>query len=145
MDIETQTALEEDEPAVAAFLKDHQGLLQRDEQDKLRYWLTMTPRSAPTEEYYVCVTWTKYPHAAPSVKFADSTGGSLTVTTAWPLIPGYRPSSFDICKPFTAEGYGIHPDWVTGPEAWPVTGNPFVWVVETLQGDLDYHYSGRSA
>ena len=26
-----------------------------------------------------------------------------------PVVPGYRPTSLDICKPFTAEGFAIHP------------------------------------
>ncbi len=145
MDRETTLALEEDVPAVVAFLGENGGSLSGDKTLPGRYWLTMRPRSAPADIYFVCLTWTSYPHQAPSVKFADNVGGSLTVTTAWPNITGYRPSSFDICKPFAAEGFALHPDWQRGPEAWPITGNPFFWVAETLQGDLDLHYGGRAA
>jgi hypothetical protein len=145
MDRESELALEEDEPAVVTFLVRNGGSLERDKDNKARYWLTMGPRSASDERYYVCVTWSRYPHSAPSVKFADAVGGSLAVTKAWPVITGYRPGNFDICKPFTAEGYVAHSEWASGPEAWPATGNPFLWVAETLQGDLDHRYGGRSA
>ena len=45
--------------------------------------------------------------------------------------------------PFTAEGFAVHPDWAQTKEAWTGTGNPFVWVAETLQGDLNNRYQGR--
>ena len=75
------------------------------------YWATMRPRSTPSERYYACIRWTIYPHAAPSVKFATAVSGSLTETSAWPVIPGYRAGSFDICKPFTVQGFITHPEW----------------------------------
>lgn len=133
-----------DEVTVAAFLAGNGGHLARDGKDAAVYWLRMRPAGTPAEVYYVRVAWFAYPHQAPSVKFADSIGGSLTVTSAWPVIPGYRPASFDICKPMTAEGYALHAEWQTGPDAWPTTGNPFLWVAEMLQYDLDNHYGGRS-
>ncbi len=145
MDLESALALEEDGPAVSEFVGRNSGALERDKDDKARYWLTVRPRSAPAERYYVCLTWSTYPHTPPSVKFAAAVGGSLNVTRAWPNIAGYRPGSFDICKPFTAEGFALHPEWTRGPEAWPATGNPFLWVVEVLQGDLDHRYGGRAA
>lgn len=145
LDLETQLNLTEDEAIVAAFLKENHGCLVRDEEAAGVYWLTMRPRSTPEERYYVRLAWTSYPHEPPSVKFAPSIAGSLTATSAWPTISGYRPASFDICKPFTAEGYNLHPDWRTGPEAWRTSGNPFLYVATTLQYDLDNNYSGRSA
>jgi hypothetical protein len=144
-DQETLLNLAADEMAAAAFLAGNGGHLTRDPADAAVYWLRMRPAGVPSEIYYVWVAWSAYPHKAPSVKFADSVGGSVTVTSAWPVIPGYRPASFDICKPFTAEGYALHAEWRTGPDAWPTTGNPFLWVTEILQYDLDNHYSGRSA
>lgn len=145
MDLESSLALEDDEAAVRAFLLDNEGTLQQDPDAPGRYWLSMRPRSAPAERYHVSVTWTIYPHRAPSLKFADRVRGNLAVTAAWPLIPGYRAGSFDICKPFTAEGFGLHPDWERGPEAWRPTGNPFLWVAQVLQDDLDNRYGGRAA
>lgn len=144
-DQESLLNLAADEVAVVAFLTDNGGRLTRDGGDAAAYWLRMRPVRAPTEIYYVRVAWSAYPHAAPSVKFADSVGGLLTVTSAWPVIPGYRPASFDICKPMTAEGYALHAEWRTGPDAWPTSGNPFLWVAEIVQYDLDNHYGGRSS
>ena len=144
-DQESLLNLAADEVAVAAFLVGNGGHLTRDGKDPAVYWLRMRPASTPSEIYYVRVAWPAYPHEAPSVKFACSIGGSLTVASAWPVIPGYRPASFDICKPMTAEGYALHAEWRTGPEAWPTAGNPFLWVAEMLQYDLDNHYGGRSS
>ena len=143
-DQETLLNLAADEVAVVAFLASNGGRLTRDPADAAVYWLRMRPAGVPSDIYYVRVAWSAYPHEAPSVKFAVCVGGSVAVTSAWPVIPGYRPASFDICKPFTAEGYGLHSEWRTGPDAWPTTGNPFLWVAEMLQYDLDNHYGGRS-
>jgi len=145
LDHESQLNLVEDEAAVRAFAEEHDGRLDRDEEEAGAYWLTMRPRTEPNERYVARVAWTTYPHEAPSVRFASAIGDSLTSTAAWPTIPGYRPASFDICKPFTAEAYNIHPEWRSGPEAWRTTGNPFLHVATTLQYDLDNNYTGRSA
>jgi len=144
-DQETLLNLADDEVAVVAFLSGHDGHLAQDTGDPAVYWLTVRPCSVPPEIYYVRLAWTAYPHSPPSIKFADSPGGTLTVTRAWPLIPGYRATSFDICKPLSAEGYGLHPEWQRGPDAWPTTGNPFLWVVEMIQFDLDNSYTGRAS
>ena len=144
-DAETLLNLQEDEPAVAAFLVENGGRLDRDKVDASIYWLTIRPLSAQKERYYPRLQWTAYPHEAPSIKFADGVGGSLVVITAWPIVSGYRPQSFDICKPMCAEGYALHAEWRTGPDAWPTDGNPFLWVVELLQYDLDNEYGGRAS
>jgi hypothetical protein len=142
-DAETLLNLAEHEAAVAEFLATNDGRLVRDADDASIYWLEMRPRSAPSERFHPRLAWRSYPHAAPSVLFADGIGGTLGITSAWPQIPGYRPPN-DICKPFTAEGFALHPEWASGPDAWPADGNPFLWVVETLQYDLDNAYSGRA-
>lgn len=144
-DAETLLNLRQDEPAVAAFLAENGGRLDRDEVDASVYRLSMRPLSAPEERYYPRLQWMAYPYEAASIKFADRVGGSLGVVTAWPIIPGYRPQSFDICKPMCAEGYALHPEWRTGPDAWPTDGNPFLWVVELIQYDLDNQYGGRAS
>jgi hypothetical protein len=145
LDDESRLNLEEDEAAVRAFLEDHGGCLDRDPDESGTYWLTLKPRSGPGEVYVARVAWMTYPHEPPSVRFASGVRGSLTSTSAWPTIPGYRPASFDICKPFTAEGFNLHPDWRSGPEAWKTTGNPFLYVATVLQYDLDHNHTGRSA
>jgi hypothetical protein len=108
------------------------------------FWLTMHPTAAPQETFYARIAWTSYPDAPPSIKFADAIDGRLDLTSAWPIIPGYRPGSYDICQPFTAEAYVVHPEWATGPEAWPSDGNPFEWVVGRLLHDMCDRYEGRS-
>ncbi len=143
-DAESLLNLQQDESAAAAFLAENGGRLDRDEQDPSIYWLTMRPLSAPEERYYPRLGWTVYPHAPASIRFADGVGGSLAVVSAWPVIPGYRAQSLDICKPMCAEGYATHPEWATGPDAWPTEGNPFLWVVQLLQYDLDNMYGGRA-
>lgn len=144
-DQETLLNLATDEAAVAGFLASSGGRLARDEADPATYWLTARPASAPHETYYIKVTWTAYPHQAASVKFADGIGGSVTAPQAWPIIPGYRAASLDICKPMTAEGFALHPEWQSGPDAWLTEGNPFLWLAEMLQYDLDNSYTGRTA
>ncbi len=144
-DAETLLNLEEDEVAVVAFLADSDGRLDRDDGNQAVYWLTLRPHSAPEERYYVWVAWEAYPHSPPSIKFADGIGGSLSAASAWPLIPGYRTGSFDICRPLSREGYELHPEWNHGPTAWPTEGNPFLWVVQMLQFHLDNDYQGRAA
>lgn len=144
-DLETRLNLEQDEPLVKLFLVDNGGRLARDEEDLAIYWLEMRPLSAQQDRYYVRLAWRSYPYEAPSIKFADAIGGAIDITRAWPSIPGYRPGSFDICKPMSAEGYELHAEWRTGADAWPTEGNPFLWVVGMLQFDLDNQYGGRAA
>jgi hypothetical protein len=144
VDVETLINLEADEAAVASFLEEHGGCLECDPDEKSVYWLTLRPRSELDQAYFVRVAWTSYPHEPPSVKFATGIRGSLNVTSAWPVVPGYRPGSYDICKPFTAEGFSLHAEWRSGPEAWRATGNPFLWVATTLQSDMNNSYAGRS-
>lgn len=144
IDQETRLLLERDEPAVCEFVETNGGAIQPDATEPGVYWLTLRPRQFPAERYYVRVGWTVYVGAPPSVKFATAVGGALNVTSAWPMVPGYRPGNFDICAPFTAEGFATHPEWRASAERWPTTGNPFLWVVQTLQNDLDNRYGGRS-
>lgn len=141
--LETRLTLEADEEAVVSFLNEHGGLLIRETDTPGLYWLILRPKNAPEETFYVRVQWTTYVDGPPSVRFADGIGGSITDPRAWPSIPGYRIGSFDICKPFTAEAYAVHPEWRTGPTAWNPTGNPFLWVTQTLQVDLNRSYGGR--
>jgi hypothetical protein len=139
MDTETALALADDEIAVNSFLAENGGAMARDPAVPGEYWLTLRPRPSPHEQFYVRVAWTVYPHRAPSVLFADCVGGALGIARAWPSISGYRAPK-DICKPFTAEGFALHTEWV-----WPTSGNPFLWVVTVLQDDLDTKYVGRAA
>jgi hypothetical protein len=141
--VETELTLQVDEEAVVVFLDEHGGLLLREHDNPSTYWAVMHPRQAREETFYARLVWSVYPGAPPSVAFADGIGGATSISGAWPNIPGYRIGSWDICMPLSAEGFAIHPDWQTGATAWRSTGNPFLWVVQTLQYDLDNRYQGR--
>ena len=150
LDLTSRLMLEHDEPGVEQFLAEHSGSIVRDDRigqgggDPAIYWLTMRPASHSTECYFPRLVWEQYPGAPPSIKFADGIRGSLTVMRAWPVITGYRSTSFDICRPMSREGYDLHPEWRQGTTAWVSDGNPFLWVVMTLQFHLDNEYQGRS-
>jgi hypothetical protein len=145
IDSESLLNLTADEPGVASFLAEHYGELIRDVSETGVYWLVLHPRSVPAETFIARVAWQRYPQRPPSVKFATAVQGGLTSTAAWPLISGYRAGSFDICMPFTAEGFALHPEWSTGVHAWKETGNPFLWVTTRIQDDFNQRYGGRAA
>jgi hypothetical protein len=151
LDAESQLNLDHDYPEIVAFLRNNDGVVERDDQldsddgDPAVYWLTMRPSSHQDERYYVRIEWDSYPYRPPSIKFAEGLRGSLTVTRAWPTVPGYRAASFDICRPMCREGYAVHPEWNEGSTAWQIEGNPFLWVVETIQFHLDNDYQGRAS
>jgi hypothetical protein len=151
LDLESRLALAEDAPAIESFLGPVAGRLHPQSpgaagviEDDGGRWLELHPAAHPEQTYVVRLTWKAYPHAAPSVTFVLEVGGSPGDMAAWPLIPGYRAPN-DICMPFTAEGYAVHPEWTTGPQAWDSTGNPFLRVVTQIQDDLDNRYQGRAA
>lgn len=141
VDTESSLNLKADFSAVAQFVTENKGLISDNETSGI-YWLTLHPKDAPAESYIARVEWESYPHMPPSVSYVNEVGGSESTMSAWPTISGYRAPK-DICKPFTAEGYKAHPEWVNGSEAWVTKGNPFLFVVNTLQADLDYSYTGR--
>ncbi len=143
IDLESRLNLEADAKAVAVLLRQHGGHLHADPNESAVYWLEMASASDPNETYVARIGWTTYPGSPPSVKFATEIGGRLDVTSAWPQIPGFRPTAFDICMPFTAEGFNVHPEWRTSAEAWKSTGNPFLFVASTVQRLLDTRCSGR--
>lgn len=100
------------------------------------YWAVIQPIEPGSAPFVARIQWTVYPDRPPSVLFATEVGGPTTDARAWPAATGYRPPH-DICKPFTAEGQGLHGEWVTGPHAWPSEGNPFLYVIENLQDDIN--------
>jgi hypothetical protein len=144
-DLETTLSLEADLEEACMAAGEIGASLEVDKVEPTVLWLTLSPLRDPEQSYYVRVAWEGgYPQSPPSVKFADGVIGCLNVTSAWPVIPGYRSGEFDICQPSTAEGYKVHPEWVDGPEAWPSTGNPLLWVIERLISDMTNNYQGRS-
>lgn len=151
LDLESRLALAEDAAAIEAFLAPVAGRLHQQspgaagviEDDGAR-WIELHPAADPEQTYVVRLIWQTYPHAAPSVTFVHQVGDCPGNMAAWPRIPGYRAPN-DICMPFTAEGYALHVEWTTGPQAWDRTGNPFLRVVTQIQDDLDNRYQGRAA
>jgi|GraSoiStandDraft_11_1057310.scaffolds.fasta_scaffold366497_2 hypothetical protein len=143
LDLESRLALEDDEPTVVAFLADHGGRVFVQVGEPAERWLVLRPAREPGEEYAARLKWTRHPHEPPSVTFTAGVGGPVGVMSAWPQIPGYRAPN-DICMPFTAEGYALHVDWKTGPDAWDPTGNTYLRVATQLQDDLDHRYQGRA-
>lgn len=145
IDRESELNLAADAPAAGQFLLARDGGLHEPANgDYGTWWAQLHPCSDPAETYFARIAWTTYPGAPPSVKFATSLGGGLTDPTAWPIAPGYRATCLDVCKPFTAEGFALHPDWNRTNQAWRGDGNPFLGVVRELQRDINSPgYSGR--
>jgi hypothetical protein len=143
LDLESRLALEEDEPAVVAFLAQHGGRIFAQVEEPAVRWLTLRPASESEQIYVARLTWTRHPHDPPSVTFTVGVGGDSGVVAAWPRVAGYRAPN-DICMPFTAEGFALHVEWNTGPDAWVPNGNTYLRVATQLQDDLDHRYQGRA-
>lgn len=146
MDYESQLRLESDAVAVSVALEASGGqLVHRDgdhenpdaPQDPLGlYWAIIQAPAPGTTPFVARLLWTVYPDQPPSLLFATEVGGPTTVNSAWPAAPGYRAPA-DICKPFTAEGQALHAEWASGEHAWQSDGNPFLYVIENVQSDID--------
>jgi hypothetical protein len=144
MDLESLLRLQRDEPPVEEFLASTGGaLVRRDTDPQGLYWAVLQPTDQACRPFIAKISWSVYPHRPPSLLFAAQVGGATTDPSAWPSAGGYRAPN-DVCKPFTAEGQALHAEWATGPNAWRSTGNPFLYVVETVYGDID-RSSGRRA
>jgi len=105
---------------------------------------TMSPVTAPGEQFQARFVWSKYPDEAPSLKFREPTSGRLDIPQAWPVVRGFRPQSLDACVNWCSEGFALHPEWRTDPRwKWNSSGNPLLWVLRQLQEELDHYYGGR--
>src|SRR6266516_2418206 len=71
----------------------------------LEMWATIYPARAPTELFQARLLWRVYPGEPPSVKFRDPATGRLELTSAWPQVRGFRPTSFDTCVNWSAESH----------------------------------------
>jgi len=110
----------------------------------LEMWATIYPARAPTELFQARLLWRVYPGEPPSVKFRDPATGRLDLTSAWPQVRGFRPTSFDTCVNWSLEGFALHPEWRTDPRfRWDDRGNVLLKVLTYLQNELDDHYQGR--
>jgi len=145
VDLESRLRLDRDVPAVQAELESCGGeLVRRNEDPAGLFWAVLQPVNRDRAPFIARIQWTVYPDREPSVLFALSIGGPTTDLAGWPAAQGYRPPN-DICKPFTAEGQALHAEWRTGVHAWRADGNPFLFVVQTLWGDIDRVDGARAA
>lgn len=145
MDLESRLRLERDLPAVVAELESTGDLLETRQADlDGLFWVHLQPQQPGCAPFIARVLWTVYPGRPPSVLFVDEVGGSSAATSSWPAAGGYRAGA-DICKPFTAEGQAVHPEWADGPHAWTGDGNPFLFVVQTIQADVERARGARAA
>lgn len=145
MDLESRLRLERDVPLVEVFLEPlHGSLVHREVDEDGVYWVRLQPEDATATPFIARFIWTVYPDRPPSLLFAPDVGGPTNDAAAWPAAPGYRAPN-DVCKPFTAEGQALHPDWANGPHRWRSEGNPFLFVVETVQADIDRACGRRAA
>lgn len=154
MDYESQLRLENDAVAVRAALEASGGRLihraghpespDAPQDPPELYWAMVQPPAPDTPPFVARLIWSVYPDRPPSLRFASEVGGPTTAPSAWPAAPGYR-APVDVCKPFTAEGQALHPEWASGEHAWPSEGNPFLYVIENVQSDIDRVDGARAA
>jgi hypothetical protein len=145
IDRESELNLARDAPAAAEFLASRGGCLHGPQAtDPDAWWAQLHPAAGPAETFFARISWSTYPGTPPSVKFATTLAGALSDPAAWPVVAGFRPTQLDICMPFTAEGFALHPDWASTNQAWSGDGNPFLAVVRELQRGLNSpSYQGR--
>lgn len=110
----------------------------------LELYVMVSPRSKPEEKFQARFLWNAYPSEPPSYKYRDPATGRLDLVTAWPIVQGYRPSSFDACVSWTSEGFIAHPEWKNDANIrWNPKGNAIIRVLRYMQRDLDERYQGR--
>lgn len=110
----------------------------------LEVWATFVPPGTPSETFQARLAWAKYPDQPPSLKFRDPESGRLDLATAWPKLPGFRPTSLDACVSWTLEGMGLHPEWANDPRfRWDPAGNVLLKVLRTLAGLFETSFQGR--
>lgn len=97
----------------------------------------------PAELYLARLRWPNYFKPA-SLKFLSRKTGSDTDPTAWPIVRGFRPTSFDACVSYTLEGHGLHPEWSNSPStAYPKVDRPMQYTLLRLQSEIDMYYERR--
>ena len=110
----------------------------------LEVLVTMFPANAPDQLFDLRLVWDIYPDNPPSLKFRDRETGRLDNPHAWPQLPGYRPTSLDACVNYCREGFVTHPEWVNDPNLrWKPEGNVLLFVLRTVQAELDLNFGDR--
>lgn len=117
--------------------------LERDMTVPLGLFAIMHPISNPKELYKTRIRWTDYFRPF-SVKFINMMNGTDNDPSAWPRCSGFRPSSLDICLPWTAEGHALHPEWKNSVKhQYPKVDAPMQFALLQIQYSLDTCYEGR--
>lgn len=119
--------------------------LERDNTVSLGLHVVMHPLSHPEELYKVRVHWSDY-FGPFSMRFIQMQTGADNDPTAWPKCFGFRPTSFDACLPWTAEGHALHPEWKNSPtNGFPNVELPMHFALLQIQLSLDTSYEGRGS
>jgi len=117
--------------------------IERDHEVPLGLYATMHPLAHPDHRYKARIRWTNY-FAPFSLKFVNLRTNSDGEPSAWPKCYGFRPSSLDVCLPWTAEGLQLHPEWRTSARhAVAVIDAPMQHALLRVQDSLDNTYEGR--
>jgi hypothetical protein len=117
--------------------------LERDNSVPLGLFATMHPQNNPQDLFKARLRWADLFQPA-SLKFIDRETSSETSVNAWPKCFGFRPSSFDACLPWTAEGQALHPEWRhSKANGFPKTDAPVQFALLNVQSSLDLTYQGR--
>jgi hypothetical protein len=104
------------------------------------------PISKPEDVYLSRLVWTRYPNDLASLKFIDRETGRDDLVRAWPMVRGFRPSTFDTCVSWTAEGHKLHPEWAADARfRHDPRGNVLLKTLRILVSELDDHFTGRAA
>lgn len=119
--------------------------LERDDSVPLGLFAEMRPRGYPDDLYKARIRWTDY-FGPLSLKFIDIETGADDVPAAWPKCFGFRPSSFDACLSWTAEGHLLHPEWKnSAARRFPKVDAPMQHALLCVQYSLDNSYTGRGS
>lgn len=110
----------------------------------LEVYVTLSSALKPDEKFQARLHWSQYPGQPPSIKFRDPADGSLGNPRAWPQARGMRPTALDLCSNYCTEGFALHPEWRNDPRyRWDDKGNVLLKVIQTLQDEMDDHFTGR--
>lgn len=117
--------------------------VERDKEVPLGITTLIHSSKDPTELYLARLRWPAYFRPV-SLKFLSRKTGSATDPTAWPIVRGFRPTSFDTCVSYTLEGHALHPEWSNSPSAaHPKIDRPMQYALLRLQNEMDMYYERR--
>lgn len=140
-----QALFEEELQEVRSLQEAIRWQIERDEAVPLGLFATMHPITKPTELYKARIRWTDY-FGPFSLKFVSMATGADSDPTAWPRCFGFRPTSFDACLPWTAEGHALHPEWKNSvTQGFPKVEVPMQHALLRLQLTMDNSYEGRGS